>query len=165
VNTLRLADCPYDDAECESCASRQDGSSRCDELIGLPDRLVFESLGLAEGERGARFASSWSTSTKLYREHRVHFFYMNVGREIARVEVPEWVALDPASLDLAQSIVFDQCRRGQGYPRVLIEAHEKAVVGTADRRLFTALVEQALASAGVTAAASEKGASKRLRGL
>jgi GNAT superfamily N-acetyltransferase len=141
------------------------GASTCLELIDLPDRLVFEGLPLAEGERSAVFASSWRTSTKDYREHSVHFFYLNVGSEVARVEVPEWVATNPASLDLVQTVIVDQCRRGQGYPRVLIEAHEKAVITAGDRRLFTTLVDQALAAAGVVAAASEKEASKRLRGL
>ena len=164
VNTLRLAACPYEAAECESC--RGDGDAEtCYDLIGLPDRLVFEALPLDEGERSARFESSWSTSAKQYREHQIQFFYLNVGSEIARVEVPEWVARDPASLDLVQTVIVDQCRRGQGYPRVLIESHEKAVISAGDRRLFATLIEQALASAGVRAASSEKEASKRLRGL
>jgi hypothetical protein len=165
VNILRLAECPNEDSRCESCAARDEATLVCDEIADLPDRVVFEALPLAEGERSGLFASSWSTSTRLYGQHRVHFFYMNVGREIARVEVPGWVARDPTSLDLVQSIVFEQARRGQGYPRVLIEAHEKAVITASDRRIFATLMEQALASSGVTAGASEKEASKRLRGL
>ncbi len=164
VNTLRLAACPDPTAECEACGGEGDAGT-CYDLIDLPDRLVFGALPLAEGERSALFASSWSTSAKQYREHQIQFFYLNVGSEIARVEVPEWVARDPASLDLVQSVVVDQCRRGQGYPRALIEAHEKAVISASDRRVFTTLVEQALATAGVSAASSEKEASKRLRGL
>jgi GNAT superfamily N-acetyltransferase len=164
VNTLRLAHCPYGAAECESCGGDGDAET-CLDLIDLPDRLVFAAMPLAEGERSARFASSWSTSAKQYREHQIQFFYLNVGSEIARVEVPEWVARDPASLDLVQSVIVDQVRRGQGYPRVLIEAHEKAVITAADRRILTTLIEQALAGAGVSAATSEKEASKRLRGL
>ena len=165
VNTLRLADCPYEAAECASCGGGEASASICQELIDLPDRLVFEALPLADGERSALFASSWSTSTKLYREHEIQFFYVNVGSEVARVEVPRWVAANPSSLDLVQTVVVDQCRRGQGYPRVLIEAHEKAVITAGDRRLFTTLIEQALAGAGVSAATSQKAASKRLRGL
>ena len=40
----------------------------------------------------------------------------------------------PAQLDLVHGVVYDQCRRGRGYPSVLQEAHEQAVINAGERR-------------------------------
>ena len=93
---------------------------------------------------------------------QVNFYYLNVGEEIARVEVPEWVARDTRLLDLGHSLILDQCRRGQGYPVAISEAHEQAVVRAADRRLFKEMVSQSLEREGLSAFASEKDRSKRM---
>jgi hypothetical protein len=127
--------------------------------------VVFEKLLTTPGERSALFRSSWSTSRERYEAHEIHFFYLNVGSEIARVEVPGWVARAPTSLDLMHAVVYDQGRRGQGYPRALIEAHEKAVITAADRRVYEALIAQSLIARGVKLTSSEKERSKRLRSL
>lgn len=166
VAALRLATCPYREAACEeNCGSSRSGEIPCGELAGVLDRAVYEALPLAPGERSALLASSWSTSVEHYGDHEIHFFYLNVGLELARVEVPKWVATDAASLDLVHAVVYDQCARGQGYPRALIEAHEKAVITGADRRAYEALIEQALVNCGLQPAPSEKQRSKRLRSL
>jgi hypothetical protein len=47
----------------------------------------------------------------------------------------------------------------------LQEAHEQAVIGTAERRLVEELVEQALAGRGIVYARSAKAYSKRRRGV
>ncbi len=53
------------------------------------------------------------------------------------MEVPEWVARRKDLLDLTHALVLDQCRRGQGYPVALSEAHEQAVVtGSGQRRVL-----------------------------
>ena len=83
--------------------------------------------------------------------------------EIARVEVPEWVAMKKDLLDLTHALVLDQCRRGQGYPVALSEAHEKAVVTGADREEFWGLVEEALVEEKLPDYTSTKSRSKRTR--
>jgi len=166
VNLLRLAICQHPGETCESaCKGRRLEGTDCGELVGLSDRAVFEALPLAPGERSALFRSSWATSKDHYGEHQIHFFYLNVGPEVARVEVPQWVADDLPSLDLVHAVVYDQCRRGQGYPRALIEAHEKAVITAGDRRVYEALIDQTLIAGGLKAVPSEKERSKRLRSL
>jgi len=82
---------------------------------------------------------------------------------MARVEVPLWVAERDELVDLVHALVLDQCRRGHGYPVALMEAHEKAVVTTADREQFWQLVEIALAEDRLTVRSSGKKKSKRLR--
>ena len=93
------------------------------------------------------------------------FFYLNVGQEMARVEIPSWVAEDETLLGLAHSLILDQCRRGPGYPIALMESHEQAVITTSDRRYFAELVEDSLQDRRMPVYTSEKNRSKRLRWL
>lgn len=165
ANLLRLAASPDAGLEGEPTERPPAPEAESADLTRVQDRAIFEALPLAPGERSAVFRSSWATSVGKYGDHKIHFFYVNVGPEIARVEVPWWVASDPGSLDLVHAVVWDQCQRGQGYPRALIEAHEKAVITAGDRRVYEALIDQALIASGLKTAPSEKERSKRVRSL
>jgi hypothetical protein len=57
--------------------------------------------------------------------------------------------------------MLDQCRRGQGYPVAISEAHEQAVISGTDRHLFRQMVSQVLDREGFPAHTSEKERSKR----
>ncbi|MFH1646316.1 MAG: DNA double-strand break repair nuclease NurA [Chloroflexota bacterium] len=160
VNVLRLVVCPNDIPDCDrDCPP---GTERdCEAVAGVRDRDLFMEL-LADGERSALFISP-SKIVRHYGEHRVHFFYLRAGDEIARIEVPQWVARNKALLDLTHAMVLDQCRRGHGYPVVLSEAHEQAVVTGADRENFWELVESTLVAEHLPSPASAKSFSKRTR--
>jgi GNAT superfamily N-acetyltransferase len=161
VNALRIAICPHATVDCDQhCA---EGDAPCDAISRVNDRLLFDSL-LRPGERSALFTNP-SSILKRYRQHTVHFFYLRSEEEIGRVEVPEWVARNRARVDLTHALVLDQCRRGQGYPVALSEAHEQAVIGAADRERFWALVEDSLADARIVTSSSGKSRSKRTRWL
>ena len=108
------------------------------------------------------FSTSYPATARYY-DADILFFYVDVGHEIARVEVPGWVAEDEARLALVHALVVDQCDRGRGYPVALMEAHEQAVVGGADRRFFVQAVESALSSQRLPVYSSEKARSKRIR--
>ena len=95
--------------------------------------------------------------------HQVHFFYLNVDDEVARVEIPKWVADDNNLLDLTHALVIDQCQRGHGYPVALSEAHEKAVITGADRELFWQMVETFLVGEHLPTPTSAKSRSKKTR--
>ena len=86
-----------------------------------------------------------------------------MDNEIARVEIPQWVATDESLLNLTHSLVLDQCQRGQGYPVALSEAHEQAVVTAADRENFWRLVESSLVEEHLPSLGSAKNQSKRTR--
>lgn len=164
VNLLRILCCPENDKSCnEACGDKPIQERPCNDLAVLSDGIVFGGLPLGPGERSGVFKSSWSTSERYYPGHEIHFFYVNIGSEVARIEVPVWVAEDVEKLDLVHSVVLDQCNKGQGYPRVLIESHEQAVVTASDRRLFEYLLREALISVGLKPSSSEKELSKRLR--
>jgi hypothetical protein len=69
-----------------------------------------------------------------------HFFYINVGTEIGRIEIPAWIARDTHLIDTVARIITDQCNKGNGYPIVLAEAHEQAVIKGPDRDFFYHLI-------------------------
>ena len=161
VNALRVALCPHEivdtDRYCPDCGTRE-----CDAVAGVRDRELFADL-LGHGERSAIFSSKSSIVQKRYGAHQIHFFYLRVDDEIARVEIPRWAATDEGLLNLAHTLVLDQCQRGQGYPVALSEAHEKAVVTGADRESFWQLVESSLVDEHLPTPGSAKSKSKRTR--
>ena len=160
VNALRVAICPHDPADCDRYCPNK--ARDCDAVAGVRDRELFFNL-LAEGERSAIFTSQSKIVKDHYDRHWVHFFYLRVDDEIARVEIPKWVATDESLLELTHSLVLDQCRRGQGYPVALSEAHEQAVVTGADRENFWQLVEASLVDEHLPTPTSAKSFSKRTR--
>ena len=161
VNVLRVAICPHEPADCDRYCPP--GKSRdCDEVAGVQDRELFLNL-LEQGERSALFISQSSIVRKHYEEHQVYFFYLRVDDEIARVEIPRWVALDENLLNLVHVLILDQCRRGQGYPVALSEAHEQAVVTGVDREEFWQLVESLCLEEKIPTLTSAKSFSKRTR--
>ena len=121
VNALRVALCPHDPADCDRYCSA--GEKRdCDAVAGIRDRELFFNI-LAPGERSDTFISGSSIVQNHYGVHQVYFFYLRVNDEVARVEIPRWVAVDKGLLTLVHALVLDQCHRGQGYPVALSEAH------------------------------------------
>ena len=161
VNVLRVAVCPHDvvdsDRLCKTCTSRE-----CEKVDGIRDRDVFLEL-LEDGERSALFISPSRIVKERYGEHGIYFFYLRVDDEIARIEIPQWVAENDSILDLTHSLVLDQCRRGQGYPVTLAEAHEQAVVTGGDRENFWELVESSMITEHLPSPGSAKSFSKRTR--
>jgi len=114
-------------------------------------------------KRSVIFYSQSKVVHENYGPNKVMFFYIKVGDEIARVEVPQWIALDESRLNMVHSIVLDQCRRGHGYPIALSEAHEQAVINTDEREYFWQLVESSLYDNHLPVANSAKSISKRMR--
>ena len=166
MSALRVSACPHPVSDCRlHCGRIASGERPCDKIAeGLYDREVFKGM-LAAGERSAVFASSNPLVQNWYGGHGVSFYYLNVGEEMGRVEVPSWVAEDETLLGLTHSLILDQCRRGPGYPIALMESHEQAVITTSDRRYFAEIVEDSLQDRHMPVYTSEKNRSKRLRWL
>ncbi len=124
-----------------------------------PDRLLFRFL--KPGERSALFYNT-SRINDDYEGvgQRIAFFYMNVGGEeggqIGRVEVPAWVAADPAKIGLIQAALYDQSQVTGGYPYVLARAHELAVITAPERAKLDEMVNIALLGQGLAARLSHK---------
>ena len=159
VNALRVALCPRDTVDSDKCSECK--TRECDFVSGVHDRELFSAL-LAAGERSALFVSP-SKIQKRYGKNLVNFFYLRLDEEIARIEIPQWVAQDETRLNLVHTLVLDQCRRGQGYPVALGEAHEKAVITGADRENFWQMVESSLIAEHLPTLGSAKSRSKKTR--
>jgi hypothetical protein len=161
VNVLRVAVCPNDIPDCDmQCPPGKE--RECDGVAGVRDRDLFMEL-LEDGERSALFISPSKIVRERYGDHRVSFFYLRAGDEVARLEIPQWVAGNEDLLNLTHSLVLDQCKRGHGYPVALSEAHEQAVVTGADRENFWELVESTMIEGHLPSPVSAKSFSKRTR--
>jgi hypothetical protein len=147
VNWLRTAACPYPHPHCQDLCSDVK-KPPCQLFDGVRD-ATFWNRRLLPGQRSGIWASN-SRICDLYPDDlRVQFCYLNVGTEVARIEFPAWVGNDRALLDLALSQVVSQVRKGFGYPVCLSEAHNYAVIRSADRASFFALLERQLVATGV----------------
>jgi hypothetical protein len=159
VNMLRVALCPENPVNCDHCPYK--GDAPCKQLDRITDTTLFRRMLRTKGERSQVFTSA-SKVLDRYGEHKVGFFYLNVGTEIARVELPAWVWQEPELLDLAHTVIVDQVNKGGGYPVVLTEAHEQAVVKGADRDAFFRLVEGVFVRQGIPVLSSSKSIKKRV---
>jgi hypothetical protein len=100
----------------------------------LTDKVLFADLNV--GERSIIFSNGSPISSYYPPALHPHFFYLNTGTEIGRVEIPAWVAQKCELVDHVAAIIMDQASKGHGYPIVLSEAHEQAVVKGPDRDFF-----------------------------
>lgn len=155
LSFLRLPACTYEVPDCMSnCPNVEFGAAvphsqkaPCQVCEPLRDVTLWGGI-LAPGERSPLWRSQ-SRILELYGVHSIYFCYANVGSEIARIEVPEWVAQDSPKFELALSLMLAQVFKGGGYPVALAEAHNQAVVTGSDRGRFFALLEQQMIKAGL----------------
>lgn len=134
-------------------------------MEGLMDRRVFERL-LQPGERSALFSSASHIQRDYPEGNKICYFYVHIPArtgpgEIGRVEMPQWVAEDEALVDQVHSVILDECAKGNGYPMILSEAHERAVIRAAERETFQRMIERAMAGAGIPFGYSRKRRSKQ----
>ena len=147
INFLRFQSCPFLGPDCASHCVDRSKRLPCDGLEPLKDAALWSQL-LLPGQR----SPLWRSSAKVqdfYGDHAIHFCYVHVGSEVARVEVPAWVAQDEPLLAMALSLTVGQVQKGYGYPVALAEAHNQAVVRGGDRTRFFALLEQQMIRAGL----------------
>ena len=148
LNFFRLPACTYDHPNCVvNCGDLVDNYP-CQTITPLRDATFWGSQ-LAPGQRSPLYRSSLRILDLYDESQRVYFCYVNVGSEIARIEIPAWVAEDSALFAQSLSIMLAQVNKGYGYPVALAEAHNQAVVRGGDRARFFALLEQQLIRAGV----------------
>lgn len=164
VNALRVGLCPYDAPNCDQCEYRDElANAPCAAIEGITDQLIFSRI-LNCGERTQLFGSA-SRILDRYGDHRVMFYYVHVGAEVARVEVPSWVAHDQSLLNLIHAVVYDQAEKGNGYPVALSEAHERAVVRGRDREMFYRMLEETFVQHNLRVSMSLKILAKRAPGV
>ncbi|MEH2375093.1 DNA double-strand break repair nuclease NurA [Nostoc sp.] len=147
MNFLRLLACPHPAPDCKSHCPNQLEKVPCKIFEQLRDTSVWATR-LKPGQRSALWRSN-SPILELYGDQTIYFCYVHVGTEIARIEVPAWVAENPTMLDQALGLMLAQVQKGYGYPVAIAEAHNQAVVKGGDRARFFALLEQQMIKAGL----------------
>jgi hypothetical protein len=155
INFLRLQACPYQTPDCfthcpPSLETDPQGMLKkapCQVFEPVRDTTLWASL-LQPGQRSPLWRSS-ARILDLYGPQTIYFCYVHVGSEIARIEVPAWVAENPAMFEEALSLTVAQVQKGYGYPVALAEAHNQAVVRGGDRTRFFALLEREMIKAGL----------------
>ena len=147
LNLLRLLTCPHDTPDCPThCGDA--AKLPCQQFEGVRDTTLWNTQ-LSPGQRSCWWQSTAKILDWYDDSHKVYFCYLHVGTEIARVEVPAWVAQDEKLSSTALSLIVAQVNKGFGYPVALAEAHNQAVVRGADRSSFFALLEQELVKTGI----------------
>ena len=183
INALKLGLCPLAAADCDHCPYQEENQlhfSReeidalngdlwqgrglpCSPIEGLNDAVLVRRV-LRRGQRTPLYRSA-SKILAEYGPHHIYYFYLHVGAEIGRVEVPEWVAADRELLDLVHACLCDQAEKGQGYPVALAEAHERAVVRSADRESFYRFLRDTFVKNDLQTRLSTKSFKKRYTGV
>lgn len=129
VNVLRMALCDFN----------LDGCTEYQKIEHIVDAAVA-NFYLKPGTRSIVFKSNSSICALYPPPLAPHFFYVHNGFEIGRVELPAWIANDESLVDTIAAIMLDQSIKGGGYPVVIAEAHEQAVVKGPDREFFYHLI-------------------------
>ena len=165
AGAVRLMLCDQGDRECNRlCTARRSDLPSCDRAAGFDDREMFE-LVLESGHRSPLYRSSHLAARFALGlaagQEWSHFYYLNGGAEIARVEVPDWLADDPELLAVGHAMLVQQCQLGFGYPVTISEAHEQAVITGQDREEFRRMTLMLLEQRGLPTPESAKSFSKR----
>ena len=134
----------------------------------MVDHIVDTTVAgffLQPGQRTTVFKSN-AIICKQYPPQLIpHFFYLHVGNETARVEIPAWIAQDEQKLQTVARIMYDQAVKGNGYPVALAEAHEQAVVKGPDREFFYQMLHKLAIEHRKQQHISQKSAKKRIIGI
>jgi hypothetical protein len=127
------------------------------DLAGLRDKHLFQIV-LGPGERSAVMVQN-SPRNLLYKQrgasYEIAFFYMKVGDQypsnIARVDIPMWVARDPQAVDILHGLLLAQCTmQGRNpYPYALTRADELAYVSSRDKAKLDELIHMELRRSGI----------------
>ncbi|HLP87642.1 MAG TPA: DNA double-strand break repair nuclease NurA [Nostocaceae cyanobacterium] len=147
MNFLRLLACPYPEPNCIGYCPDQTETAPCKKFENLRDTTLWETQ-LQPGQRGPLWRSN-NRILDLYEDQTIYFCYVHVGAEIARIEVPAWVAENKTMFDQALGLMLAQVQKGYGYPVAIAEAHNQAVIKGSDKARFFAMLERQMIKAGI----------------
>ncbi len=142
-----------------SLVKRNEGDNR---YPGLTDSDVFMNF-LPPRHRSATFRLQLPIIVSTQPHDTIYFFYLKTGTEdhVARIEVPEWVAMDPTLMDIVHAGILMECQATNGFPYSLIRAHELAVVTDRDRQALDHWITTICLQHGLQLNLSQKAMTKR----
>lgn len=157
VNLIRVKLCNFE-------FQKNTSNEQVNQVDHIVDTQVAQ-LFLKQFDRTILFKNN-SPIVELYPDYlRPYFFYLDVGNEIARIEIPAFIAQDLEKVSLICKIIIDQCVKGYGYPVSLAESHEQAVVKNADRDFFYHLIQKMSLERKQRILVSQKSIKKRRMGI
>ena len=134
---------------------------------GLTDMDLFDRL-LQPGQRSVIFVDV-SQHNKIFAGrdplNEVCFFYLKTGTgrgQLARIDVPLWVARDKEALGTVHALLVDQCSILGSYPYAITRADEIAVVGRREQEELENRISLHLAALDIHVAPTAKQLSKNL---
>ena len=126
------------------------------------DSEIFTEL-LEDNQRSAIF-NEISEDTDEKSLNPVSFMYLNNSYEIAKVEfIKDTINKD--AIDKIHSLILSQVQKGNGYPKILIESHEQAVISQSDRKSISILTERELNANNLKYITTQKYQSKQSRNI
>jgi len=139
-------------------------------LAPLTDAFLFRDR-IPPQARSAIFGIQSPSARSYPDETALHFFYLNTGSpgkpSLARVEIPEWVAVDKDRVGLLHAVLLEQCGLlgGMPYPYSLHRSHEIALVTMLDKAQIEQMISREMISQGMNPPApSNKQFTKNLAG-
>jgi len=157
INLLRLNLCPFEEIDCKNKCNEKE---KCDDIVPLYDRQIWMKK-LKIWQRSPIFISTVKIIDK-YEDNQICFFYINAGNsEIARIEIPRWVAENEAYIDLIHYCICEQIEKGRGYPIAIQEAHNQAVVKNSDKLQFYSMLSRKMINSNLKVSLSNKELKKR----
>ena len=132
---------------------------------GVRDKDLFARL-LKPGQRSAIFVYESQPNEAFVQQdplNEVCFFYLNPtksGNQIARIDIPMWVAKDEEAVTAVHSLIVSQCQLLGDYPYVLARADEMAVVGRQDASELNFMIDVVMQRHGLNSDVTAKQSSK-----
>ena len=163
VSLLHLASL----AETAAVPAITEASLRQNPFVLITDAELFDDL--KPGQRTAIFNQRAKANIAYAQAgHQIHFFYLNTGTSqqpnLARVEIPIWIAKNPEKLNLLQATLLKQCAIAGNYPYALARAHELAIIPPAEREALETMIAVSLRRYGLGVDFSAKQQHKNLLG-
>ena len=157
VNCLKIFNCKNNAYNCKYCED-----SFCQILNSIDDSFLFKTIQENNDPDKLIISPIFQSTAKIldYYKSNIYFFYIYNRDEFVRVEIT------PNSIDNIvelSSIIRDQIMKGFGYPVVISEAHEMAVVTESDRMNFERIIESISLQFNMTEKKRSKNISKRLK--
>lgn len=131
-----------------------------EELFFIYDTDIFQRI-LKPFERSVLFQNN-EQFIKFYPE-KIFFYYINNGYEVVRIEIPEFVAKNEDLFNTLNSILLNQSEKGGGYPEVLKEAHEQAVIHKKEQDAIEEILLNLLRKEGYDFKSIQKVLAKKIR--
>ncbi|NJN55266.1 MAG: DNA double-strand break repair nuclease NurA [Anaerolineae bacterium] len=134
---------------------------------GLTDAYLYSQL-LQPGQRSKVFVTIAEQNHQVAARdqgNEVCFFYLNAsgyGRQMARVDIPMWVAQDEAKVTAVHALLVDQCQILGDYPYVLARADETAVVSHRDQEQLNFMIDIIMERYEISHTITAKQASKNI---